>query len=168
MPTLFSYIVDHDKGYAPNPSNDICTLAYCKYPMRPHVQEGDYVVGLGKKKSGQPPSFVYAMRVTEVMEHKVYLEDSRFAERRADYDNANAKEEIAKSSRVLISDDFAYWGRDRPPLPSELSGLIVGRGYKSNANDHLIPEFLEWFEGIEKGRLGDPTDMDESKRGECC
>ena len=167
MPRLFSYIVEHDTGYAPNPSNDICTLAYCKYPMRPHVREDDYVVGLGKKELGN--RLVYAMRVTEVMEHDLYLRDPRFEERRGDYDTDNAKKEIAKSPQVLISADFVYRGGDGPSLPANLTGLIVDRqGYKSHKNAPLIPEFLEWFESLERGCLGDPRDMDESKRGECC
>lgn len=166
MTRLFSYIVDHDTGYAPNPSNDICTLAYCKYPMRPHVKEGDYVVGLGKKDLGN--HVVYAMRVTEALEHDLYLLDSRFEDRWGDYENDNAKKEIAESPTVLVSTDFVYWGGDGPPLPANLTGLIFDRqGYKGPKNAPLIPEFLEWFEGIERGCLGDPRDMDESKRGEC-
>jgi len=31
MPRLFSYVVDHDYGFAPNPSGGFCTLAKCKY-----------------------------------------------------------------------------------------------------------------------------------------
>lgn len=167
MPRLFSYIVDHDTGYAPNPSNDICTLAYCKYPMRPHVKEGDYVVGLGKKDLGN--HVVYAIRVTEALEHDLYLLDSRFEDRRGDYDNDNAKKEIAESPTVLISTDFVYWGGEGPPLPANLTGLIFDRqGYKGPKNAPLIPAFIEWFEGVEKGCLGEPTDGDKRERGKVC
>ena len=154
--TLFSYIVRYDDGYAPNPFHGFCTLAYCKYPMRPYVQEGDYVVGLGKKELGN--RLVYAMRVTEALEHDRYLQDPRFEERRGDYDNTNAKEEIAEASRVLISDDFAYWGGDGRHLPKSLGGLILERqGYKSKANASLIPEFVKWFKRQKRGCLGIPT-----------
>ena len=150
--TLFSYIVDHDTGYAPNPSNGVCTLAYCKHPMRPHVQEGDYVIGLGKKESGN--CVVYAMRVTETLEHDLYLRDRRFEDRWGDYDDPNSKEEIRQASRVLISADFVYWSGDGPPLPECLRGLIVERqGYKSKINDPLIPAFIEWFDGQPRGCL---------------
>lgn len=30
-PTLFSYIVDHDLGFAPNPFGGYCTLVRCKF-----------------------------------------------------------------------------------------------------------------------------------------
>ena len=165
--TLFSHIVASDTGHAPNPFHGFCTLAYCKYLMRPHVQEGDYVVGLGKKDLGN--RLVYAMRVTEALEHDRYLQDPRFEERRGDYDDGNAKEEIAKASRVLISDDFVYWGGEGRPLPERLRGLILQvsggfagaaerHGYKSKANASLIPAFVEWFAEQERGRLGEPTD----------
>ena len=31
MAKLFSYVVDHDYGFAPNPFGGFCTLAKCKY-----------------------------------------------------------------------------------------------------------------------------------------
>ena len=156
--TLFSYIVVSDDKYAPNPSNGVCTLAYCKYPMRPHVKEGDYVIGLGKKGLGN--RVVYAMRVTETLEHDVYLRDPRFEDRRGDYDDPNSEEEIRQASRVLISTDFVYWGGEGRPLPERLRGLILDRhGYKSRANTPLIPEFLKWFKRQKRGCLGTPTAM---------
>ena len=170
---LFSYIVDHDTGYAPNPFNGICTLAYCKYPMRPHVREDDYVIGLGKKELGN--RVVYAMRVTETLEHDRYLLNRRFKDRWEDYNTPNAKEEIRQASRVLISTDFAYWGGEGRRLPERLHGLIVDRwGYKSKINAPLIPEFLKWFKRQQRGCLGTPTAMLEAdatgkrKRGKGC
>ena len=155
--TLFSYIVDHDTGYAPNPSNGVCTLAYCKHPMRPHVQKDDYVIGLGKKELGN--RVVYAMRVTETLEHDLYLLDQRFHDRREDANKPNSKKEIAKSNQVLISDDFVYWGGKGRRLPERLRGLIVGRNYKSEKNEPLIREFLKWFKKQRRGCLGKPTAM---------
>ena len=62
--------------------------------------------------------------------------------------------------KVLIGGDFIYWGGDGPPLPCNLKGLIVGRSYKSTANEKYIPDFIEWFEGQrERGCLGQPTDV---------
>jgi hypothetical protein len=29
--TLFSYVVDHDLGFAPNPASGYCTLVHCKF-----------------------------------------------------------------------------------------------------------------------------------------
>ena len=183
MPTLFAYIVRYDDGYAPNPSNDICTLAYCKCWMRPYVQKGDYVVGLGKKQLGNRP-LVYAMMVTEVMEHDCYLRDERFKERWGDYDNANAREEIAQSSRVLISkkQDFTYWGGEGP-VPDDLRFLQQafersaifhrvgppGPGRrKCSFTQEQVDTFVEWFNGRkEHGCVGLPTNG-KRKRSKTC
>lgn len=60
---------------------------------------------------------------------------------------------------VLIARDFIYWGPDGPPLPGNLEGLVVERGYRSTSNEKLIPDFVEWFEGHnERGRLALPTE----------
>ncbi len=28
---IFSYVVDHDNGFSPNPYYGVCTLAHCKF-----------------------------------------------------------------------------------------------------------------------------------------
>ena len=61
--------------------------------------------------------------------------------------------------KVLIGDDFIYWGGDGPPLPHNLRGLIAGRFYRSKSNEKYILDFLEWFESQrERGLVGLPTD----------
>ena len=59
--------------------------------------------------------------------------------------------------QALISTDFVYWGDEGEPLPSNLAGLVHGRGHKSRANAPLIPDFIKWFEGQGRGCLGMPT-----------
>ena len=60
--------------------------------------------------------------------------------------------------KVLIGEDFIYWGGDGRPLPDNLQGLIVGRGYKSTANHEYIPDFIQWFEDQkDRGCLSQPT-----------
>ena len=58
--TLYSYTIAIDTGFAPNPFNGFCTLACCKPGIRRTAQDGDYVVGIGPKGSGN--RVVYAMR----------------------------------------------------------------------------------------------------------
>ncbi len=61
MPKLYSYVVDHDYGYAPCPFGG-CTLAKCKYGTikcktgtRRNIvelaEEGDWIAGLGIAES---------------------------------------------------------------------------------------------------------------------
>ena len=49
-PTLFSYVIPHDGGSAPNPYHGICTLVICKPVIRRIAKVKDWVVGLGAKK----------------------------------------------------------------------------------------------------------------------
>ena len=162
---LYAYIVASDTGYAPNPSNGLCTLAYCKPKIRKKAQKGDYVLGLGKKKCGN--RVVYAMRVTETLKHDCYRRDERFKDRWRDYNDPNAKEEIRKSCQVLISDDFVYWRDEGPDVPGSLTfqGRHLPltfergqRGHRVNFWDDEVEAFVEWFNGLEEsGRLGMPT-----------
>ena len=186
--TLYSYVVAHDDGFAPNPFHGVCTLACCKPGIRRSAQKGDYIIGLGPKRSGN--CVVFAMRVEETLGFNDYWHDERFRTKRPDRDRGrveacgdniyhwNAAEGKWKQERsnhsgrgreehirkdtggesVLVGWDFVYWGSEGPPLPGNLSGLIVGRGHKSRANDRHIPAFIEWFNSFEdRGLLGKPT-----------
>ena len=73
---LFSYVVDHDAGYGPNPYFGLCTLCRCKFrkfPERPKnivelAEKGDWVVGTGganPQKSAGHGKLVYAMQVEQ-------------------------------------------------------------------------------------------------------
>ena len=198
-PTLYSYIVRHDSGFAPNPFYGFCTLACCKPNIRRTAQEGDYVVGLGPKGS----HVVYAMRVTRVVGLNDYWE--QFPVKRPDVkangvkavgdniyrikakvkvdgddiyhrDNVdNWSQERSQHSKydkgadiggrnALISRDFVYWGGKGEPLPSNLKGIVGGRGHRSTANKRFIAPFIKWFEAQEKGRLGEPTILDAIER----
>lgn len=73
-PKLFSYVVQHDYGYAPNPYFGVCTLARCKCRENKRQRENiveralveDWIVGTGgadRKKSAGNGNLIYAMRV---------------------------------------------------------------------------------------------------------
>src|SRR6266852_7459904 len=74
-PMLWSYCLRYDDGAAPNPYWGVCTLAICKPAIRRKAKEGDWVVGLGSKRSpcGDISSkVVYAMHVTQVLTMEGY------------------------------------------------------------------------------------------------
>src|SRR5882672_7043012 len=92
-PCLFSYVVEHDDGHAPNPYCGVCTLCRCKF--REHkfrhgrrmprnvvelAKEGDWIVGTGganPRKSPGRGKLVYAMRVDEKLSREQYYGDHR-------------------------------------------------------------------------------------------
>src|SRR5690606_8959470 len=69
---LYSYVLRHDDGEAPNPYRGTCTLTICKPDIRRTAEVGDWVVGTGSKnsrlKDGNTYDFsdsvVYAMKIT--------------------------------------------------------------------------------------------------------
>ena len=70
MSKLFSYVVDHDLGFAPDPFGGFCTLAKCKYrTSRRNIVElaqvNDWIAGTGGvdlRKSAGHGKLIYAMR----------------------------------------------------------------------------------------------------------
>ncbi len=61
---LFSYVVAHDAGFAPNPFWGVCSLATCKPGIRLQARAGDWVIGTGSKKTVGANKLVYAMKIT--------------------------------------------------------------------------------------------------------
>ncbi len=134
--TLFSYIVTHDSGFAPNPFFGYCTLACCKPDIRRVAQKDHWVVGLTPKAQGN--AVVYFMRVGEVLDYPGYWTDDRFNEKKPRHDGdgrqkvgdniyeplpdgerehcMNKKKDI-DGYNVLISETFAYFGSKPLPLP---------------------------------------------------
>ena len=81
--TLFSYVLEHDKGHAPNPYFGICTLCRCKCraSRKAHknivelAKPGDWVIGTGGsngKRSAGHGKLVYAMQVEQRLTREEY------------------------------------------------------------------------------------------------
>ena len=190
MARLYSYIVRYDTGFAPNPFHGYCTLASCKHRIRGAADVGDWIIGTGSKSRQRDGYLVYAMRVTETMSFDEYWKDPRFQNKkpvknsdgeRACGDNIYYRDPTTnqlcqmtgyfhhacdmtrdtKADRVLISDDFIYWGKDGPPLPeySGVSLLVKTQGYKCRFPEAAVEQFGDWFGGLDrKGVRGNPMD----------
>jgi hypothetical protein len=157
---LFSYIMPHDSGFAPNPFWGYCTLACCKPVIRRTATIGDWVVGISCRSRGN--RIVYAMEVTEIPStYEQYAADRRFRRKVPHLTNKEIRyrcgdniyrpladgsfEQLPNPSHgeaemqhdlggrnVLVSDDFFYFGRDGIEVPEDLRVLIGGRGHKSS------------------------------------
>ena len=83
---VYSYLVDHDLGLAPNPFGRYCTLSVCKPRIRgsKNLKLGDWVIGTGAKaledSTGRKLTnkLIFAMRVTDRITLESYWDDSRF------------------------------------------------------------------------------------------
>ncbi len=80
--SLFSYVLDHDYGFAPNPFFGLCTLATCKPQIRDRAEIGDYIMGTGCAKRKRAGRLVYMMRVDEITTYDDYWTDERFQRKR--------------------------------------------------------------------------------------
>lgn len=84
---IYSYIVSHDSGFAPNPFHGYCTLACCKPVIRRCASVGDWIVGLSPKRLGN--DIVFVMKVTEKLSFADYWKDKRFKKKRAKFKSAD-------------------------------------------------------------------------------
>ena len=191
MTRLYSYILRQDSGFAPNPFHGYCTLATCKPKIRKTAQIGDWIIGTGSKFRQRDGYLVYAMQVTEAMSLDEYWNDPHFQVKRPNKDagrkgkrgdniyyrdpHTNELVQVeeschcdsdvyrdTKTDRVLISNDFIYWGSSGPPLPPEFSGVSVlcsTQGHKCIFPEEVIESFVKWIRGFEeRGRCGDPLE----------
>ena len=64
--------------------------------------------------------------------------------------------------RVLISDDFVYFGGEGPKIPDSLESIVLqGRGYKRSKDWKAVAEFENWLKSLRaKGCQGRPLDHD--------
>ena len=84
---VFSYIVAHDAGFAPNPFYGCCTLACCKPRIRKTAQPGDLIVGLSRRSE----SIVYIMRVAEKLDFASYWSTRRYRRKRPDWSSKSRR-----------------------------------------------------------------------------
>lgn len=80
MPRLFSYLMTHDTGFAPNPFHGTLTLATCKPGIRRTKREGDWVAGFASgalvkasKVKINDQGLIYLMRIGKILSLDEYF-----------------------------------------------------------------------------------------------
>jgi len=193
---LYLYVIEHDKGFAPNPFFGACTLAACKPQIRQTAEIGDVIAGLGSKQVGLKGRMIYWMRVDEVLSFDEYWADPRFRLKcpqmggslmqcygdniyhrdsqsgqwiqehsfHSDPPNAknggNLKRDTARTEKVLIGREFAYWGGRGPRPPRRLAHMLPsGRAYRCIYGDDDRDGFVAWLENNpDRGFRSPPAD----------
>jgi hypothetical protein len=79
---VYTYVIEHDLGFAPNPFHGVCTLACCKPRIRKHAAVGDLVLGMGAAKPKLSGHLCYWMSVDEILTFDAYWNDPRFRRKR--------------------------------------------------------------------------------------
>ena len=166
MPKMFSYVVQHDLGLAPNPEGGFCTMALCKFgsPAHRNILElatvGDWIIGTGgaSSMSAGHGKLIYAMCVDEKMALRRFKHDSRFQNRR----DAVRVKRMPRYRVALIAKKFVYYGRNAIPLgsiphPEGGHGLEKsGPGFRRDFSVDYISKFVVWFDAQTPGRHGQP------------
>ncbi|WP_433863020.1 hypothetical protein [Sphingobacterium thalpophilum] len=109
MLKVYTYVLDHDLGLAPNPFWGYCTVAVCKPQIRKskNLKIGDWIVGTGsraleeryKRPRGKYVNkLIYAMEVNEILTFEKYWNDPRF----------NIKKPILTGSLAKMYGDNIY------------------------------------------------------------
>ena len=193
---IYTYIIDHDLGFAPNPFHGRCTLAGCKPMIRKTAQEGDLIIGTGSLPNQLVGRLCYWMRVNKITDFTGYWFGPEFRPKRptlngsraqqygdniyhrdpdsGDWSQAdsfhsetgevlsprNLKRDTGITDRVLISEDFAYWGGENPPaIPESLSDFVhTTQGHRCRYKPDRIAAFLAWLETVPRPQiLGRPA-----------
>jgi hypothetical protein len=169
---LFSYVVDHDLGFAPNPYSGYCTLVHCKFggnDGRRNIVEladvGDWIVGTGGQNDDSAGNgrVIYLMRVDEKLPFRRFLTDRRFRGR------SDCNDFGSGNTFALISRRYFYFGQNAlrvSVLPNQLAENLEkkGPGFRRDYPSVRLRELLKWFGGNHKhGMHGDPCGRAPSK-----
>jgi len=171
-PTLFSYVVDHDNGFAPNPANGYCTLVHCKFGglrgpknIVELAEVGDWVIGTGgsSKHSAGHGRIIYLMRVDEKLPFGEFLNDRRFRGR------WDCQDLGSNNAFALVSKHYFYLGSNAlnlEALPYELAANLAkkGPGFRRDYPTEKIPLLARWFgRKLNVGVLGEPCGDSDMK-----
>lgn len=154
-PKLYSYVVEHIRGFAPHVDNYYCTLVHCKFSQtgfRKNVIElanvGDWIIGTGGKssESSGKGTVVYLMRIDEKIPFHEFMKDKRFMGR------DDQKDLGTNTTFALISKCFYYFGKQAVNLremPNNLCAISIeksGPAYRADFTVFEIQRIVSAFE----------------------
>lgn len=168
---VFSYVVLHDFGFAPNPFGGVCTLATCKPRIRRTAQIGDWIVGTGSAQKSLAGRLVYAMKVSEALTFNDYWHAPRFASK---VPRTDASRKYVYGDNIYHQDESGQWlqadsrhslddGEANPghvKTDTSADRVLIGAEFSYfGADGPLVPAEL---------RSGHGVDLVQSGRGHRC
>lgn len=186
-PDLFSYIVQTDSGFAPNPYGGICTLACCKPKIRRYANVGDWIIGTSS--APENGKLIYAMQMDRGLTFDLYWAFPEYECKKPNKDNGcgdniyklgiagdliqvknlshgvkHIKSDISVN-RVLISKTFYYFGKESIAIPQRFSSLVQStQGHKrikpTSNNYDVVTGFVDWLQkNFKQGVHGEPANL---------
>ncbi len=189
---LYSYVITHDYGFAPNPFGGKLTLATCKPKIRRNAKSGDHwIMGTGSKNSVGTNKLIFAGKISSVISleeygssdlykikipnkngeswqkrgDNIYYKDENncWLQRINPFHNQEHFDTDIAGENVIICEVFWYFGELAPIIPKEFISLIkVGTGHKNNVKNSVKLEFIEWLQNFPKGIQGQPSSLKKS------
>lgn len=183
--SLFSYVVRHDQGFAPNPYGGFLTLATCKPKIRKTARVGDYIVGTGSSTTVGHNKLIYAGRVSDVVSledygrleefickvpvdskdpsaysgDNIYSLDGRTWHQRPNrFHGPESIQRDLSGENALICRDFYYYGGNAIEIPAQHQWIIkAGPGHKRITDGDLTDSALAWLQSLPRGIHGKPA-----------
>jgi len=192
IPDLFSYIVETDSGFCPNPYGGICTLACCKPRIRYNAKIGDWIIGT--TSSPIKTKLIYAMKVSRALTYDMYWNYPEYEGKKPNENNVrgdniyrygeagefiqlpNQSHSVkhfktdTSVNRVLISKEFYYFGKESPEIPEQYRSIFhIGQGHSQikpiSKNSMAVSVFLQWLsDNFKQGMLGEPAHANAPKK----
>ncbi len=190
---IFSYVITHDSGFAPNPFGGFLTLATCKPRIRSQASKGDFIVGTGSSRTVGSQTMVYAAQISDVITLEEYGSEEKYQVKRPAsrsewwrkhgdniYVNVDGKwtqrrnvhhfekdvEHDLSGKNVLVCQRFWYFGENAIEIPNELTEIIkTGPGHKRIKDRSFVKQFVNWLNSLPEGIHGDPEMKAQNKTG---
>jgi len=104
---IYSYVIRDDRGFAPNPFWNYCTLALDQPLIRQIAQVGDWIVGLKEtSEENENHHLVFIMQITEKLTYNDYWSNPRFAGKIPDFSIGDYIQQLGDNIYKPIDDDF--------------------------------------------------------------
>jgi Nucleotide modification associated domain 2 len=189
MSDVYTYVMQHDTGLAPNPFWGTCTLAVCAPNHQgSRANRGDWIAGVSDKRRGH--KLIYVMEIDCRVHMNDYFHDERFAAKKPVLDgtaqqrcgdnfysmdatgrwtqhpNRYHKDPacLAQDTRhpwVFVARCFWYLGREAIDMPAVFLPMFGGRGARVKHPPELVSSFKAWVHAtLTEGMNALPRDLE--------
>lgn len=162
--TLFSYVVRHDTGLAPNPFHGFLTLALCTpNHQRIRASAGDWIVGNTPTDDGR--KLLFAMCISERLGLDAYFRDPRFAEKKPRFTGSWRDWELGVGDNIYYRAADGSWAQsetkfhcdDVEVFTKDTFGDTVFVSVEFYYFGENAPAFPEPYQSIAQTRQGTKT-----------
>lgn len=191
MSDLYTYVMKHDTGLAPNPFWGTCTLAVCTpNHSGSRAKRGDWIAGVSDKSRGY--KLIYVMEVDERIHMNDYFHDERFTAKKPILDGTaqqrcgdnfyssdktgrwtqhpnryhSSEECLAQDTRkpwVFVARRFWYLGCKAVVMPEEFLRMFGRRGVRVGHPPEMVASFKSWVKStMKQGVKALPRDFEDN------